>query len=103
MDSHRDQSFDDPASQAAASAEYRVIASYRDYTQAQGTVDYLSDADFPPVENLRIVGHGVSTVEAITGRMTLHAPPSPVRPAAHGGGACSSACCWECSPPAPHG
>jgi hypothetical protein len=69
MDSQRDQSFDDPTSQAAASTEYRVIASYGDYTQAQGAVDYLSDADFP-VENLRIVGHGVSTVEAITGRMT---------------------------------
>jgi len=69
VDSHRDQSFDDPASQAAANADYRVIASYRDYTEAQGMVDYLSDADFP-VENLRIVGHGVSTVEAITGRMT---------------------------------
>lgn len=69
MDSHSAQSFDDPASKAAASAEYRVIASYRDYAQAQRAVDYLSDAEFP-VENLRIVGHGVSTVEALTGRMT---------------------------------
>ena len=69
MDSYRDQSFDDPTSQAAATAEYRVVASYRGYSEAQATVDYLSDADFP-VENLRIVGHGVSTVEAITGRMT---------------------------------
>ncbi|WP_006243371.1 general stress protein [Mycolicibacterium tusciae] len=69
MDSHSDQSFDDPASQADASAEYRVIASYRDYTQAQRAVDYLSDAEFP-VENLRIIGHGVTTVEAVIGRMT---------------------------------
>jgi hypothetical protein len=69
MDIHHDQSFDDPTGQAAASADYRVIASYRDYAEAQRTVDGLSDAEFP-VENLRIVGHGVSTVEAITGRMT---------------------------------
>jgi hypothetical protein len=69
MDIHHNQSFDDPTAQAAASADYRVIASYRDYTAAQRTVDSLSDSDFP-VENLRIVGHGVSTVEAITGRMT---------------------------------
>ncbi len=69
MDTHSDHLFDDPTSQAAAGAEYRVVASYRDYDQAQRAVDYLSDSEFP-VENLRVVGHGVSTVEAITGRMT---------------------------------
>lgn len=69
MNVHHDQSVDDPTAQAAASADYRVIASYRDYAAAQRTVDRLSDADFP-VENLRIVGHGVRTVEAITGRIT---------------------------------
>ncbi|GAA2777717.1 MULTISPECIES: general stress protein [Mycolicibacterium] len=69
MDIHSDHLFDDPTSQAAAGAEYRVVASYRDYDQAQRAVDYLSDSEFP-VENLRVVGHGVSTVEAITGRMT---------------------------------
>lgn len=69
MDIHHDQPFDDPTAQGAASADYRTIVSYRDYTDAQRAVDRLSDADFP-VENLRIVGHGVSTVEAITGRMT---------------------------------
>jgi hypothetical protein len=47
VESYRDQAFDDPTSQAPASTEYRVIASYRGYTEAQGTVDYLSDADFP--------------------------------------------------------
>jgi len=69
MNVHHDQSFDDPTAQAAASADLRVIVSYRNYVEAQRTVDRLSDADFP-VENLRIVGHGVSTMEAITGRLT---------------------------------
>lgn len=69
MNIHHDPSFDDPTTQAAASADYRVIASYQGYAEAQRTVDRLSDAEFP-VENLRIVGHGVNTVEAITGRMT---------------------------------
>ncbi len=70
MDIHSDHLFDDPTSQAAAGAEYRVVASYRDYDQAQRAVDYLSDSEFPVEKNLRVVGHGVSTVEAITGRMT---------------------------------
>lgn len=69
MNVHHDHHFDDPTAQAAASADLRVIVSYRDYEGAQRTVDRLSDAGFP-VENLRIVGHGVSTVEAITGRLT---------------------------------
>lgn len=58
-----------PANQIPITAGYEVIASYRDYSDAQRAVDYLSDSGFA-VENLRIVGHGISTVEAITGRMT---------------------------------
>lgn len=69
MNVHHNQFLDDPSAQAAASADLRVIVSYRDYVEAQRTVDGLSDAGFP-VENLRIVGHGVSTVEDVTGRLT---------------------------------
>jgi hypothetical protein len=69
MNIHHDQFLDDPSAQAAASADLRVIVSYREYAAAQRTVDSLSDASFP-VENLRIVGHGVSTVEDVTGRLT---------------------------------
>lgn len=47
----------------------QVIASYDDYTQAQRAVDYLSDSGFA-VNHLRIVGHGVRTVEIVGGRMT---------------------------------
>jgi hypothetical protein len=54
---------------AAIDVGYQLVASYSDYPGAQHAVDYLSDSGFA-VENLRIVGHGVTTVEAITGRMT---------------------------------
>lgn len=69
MNTHSEQPWNDPTSQATVDAGYQLVASYRDYPQAQRAVDYLSDSAFA-VENLRIVGHGVSTVEAITGRMT---------------------------------
>lgn len=69
MNVRHDQFFNGAAAQAVAGADLRVIVSYRDYVEAQRTVDRLSDANFP-VENLSIVGHGVSTVEAVTGRMT---------------------------------
>lgn len=69
MDSHSDRSFNNPTSPAVDSADYRVIASYRDYDQAQRAVDFMSDSGFP-VENLRILGHDVTTVEAVIGRMT---------------------------------
>jgi hypothetical protein len=59
----------DQTSQAEVDAGYRLVASYPDYPQAQRAVDYLSDSGFA-VENLRVLGHGVTTVEAITGRMT---------------------------------
>lgn len=48
---------------------YRVLTSVRSYPEAQHHVDTLSDAGFP-VENVRIVGLGLETVEQVTGRMT---------------------------------
>lgn len=47
----------------------RVLAEYATYPEAERLVDHLSDAKFP-VEHVRIVGVGVSTVEQVTGRMT---------------------------------
>lgn len=45
------------------------LAVYDEYTQAQRTVDYLSDEKFP-VEQLMIVGTDLKRVERITGRLT---------------------------------
>lgn len=49
--------------------DYRVLRSVPTYLEAQAIVDKLSDADFP-VENMRIVGVDVETVEDVTGRRT---------------------------------
>lgn len=46
-----------------------VLGVYPTYEEAQRVVDRLSDADFP-VEHVRIVGHGIDSVEQVTGRMT---------------------------------
>lgn len=69
MDTSSDQPFTGTTSGATASSDYRAIASYRDYAQAQRAVDFMSDSEFP-VENLRILGHDVTTVEAVIGRLT---------------------------------
>lgn len=45
------------------------IGSYTEYTDAQRTVDYLADNDFP-VQALTIVGTDVRMVERITGKRT---------------------------------
>ncbi len=45
------------------------LAVYDDYAQAQRTVDFLSDEEFP-VEQLMIVGTDLKRVEKITGRLT---------------------------------
>lgn len=45
------------------------LATYDDYAQAQRTVDYLSDQEFP-VENCLIVGTDLKRIERITGRLT---------------------------------
>ncbi len=46
-----------------------AVAGYRTYTGAQDAVDHLGDNGFP-VTGVRIVGHGVTSVERVTGRMT---------------------------------
>lgn len=45
------------------------LESFPSYVEAQHVVDTLSDRGFP-VERIRIVGHGVTTVETVTGRWT---------------------------------
>jgi len=46
-----------------------AIGSYRNYTDAERAVDYLSDHGFP-VERVAIVGRGLTTYEQVTGRLT---------------------------------
>ncbi|WP_156252380.1 general stress protein [Pseudactinotalea terrae] len=49
------------------------IAAYDTYLQAQRTVDFLSDSEFP-VQKVTIVGTDLKMVERITGRRTyMHA------------------------------
>lgn len=47
-----------------------VVGSYATYAEAERAVDQLSDAKFP-VEHAAIVGRGLSTVEQVTGRLTM--------------------------------
>ncbi len=47
------------------------LAVYDDYAQAQKTVDYLSDNEFP-VQQCMIVGTDLKRVERITGRLTYN-------------------------------
>ncbi|MGO1402830.1 MAG: general stress protein [Flaviflexus sp.] len=60
---------DAPRGSHASTINYRVLTSVRSYSEAQHHVDTLSDAGFP-VENVRIVGLGLETVEQVTGRKT---------------------------------
>jgi pyruvate/2-oxoglutarate dehydrogenase complex dihydrolipoamide acyltransferase (E2) component len=46
-----------------------TIASYETYQEAQSAVDKLAKAEFP-VKELSIVGHDLTTVERITGKLT---------------------------------
>ncbi|MGR2751332.1 general stress protein [Agromyces arachidis] len=46
-----------------------TIASYETYQEAQSAVDRLAKAEFP-VKELSIVGHDLTTVERITGKLT---------------------------------
>ncbi|GGJ65809.1 general stress protein [Deinococcus aquiradiocola] len=45
-----------------------LVASFRQYLDAQRAVDYLSDEKFP-VERSSIVGEGLKIVEQVTGRL----------------------------------
>jgi len=66
-----DKRFDATSRAPAGSAEAQVVvASYRTYAEAERAVDYLSDHQFP-VQRAAIVGRGLSSVERITGRMTI--------------------------------
>ncbi len=46
-----------------------TVASFGDYPAAQHAVDLLSDKEFD-VRDVRIVGHGMTSVEIVTGRLT---------------------------------
>lgn len=46
-----------------------LVASFDNYADAQRLVDRMSDGGFP-VENVRIIGDGLRTVEHVTGRLT---------------------------------
>jgi hypothetical protein len=47
-----------------------LVGSYADYAATERAVDHLSDSGFP-VESTTIVGRGLSTVERVTGRLTM--------------------------------
>ncbi|GGJ78572.1 hypothetical protein GCM10010123_05660 [Pilimelia anulata] len=66
----------------SATAGQVVVASYPSYADAERAVDHLSDSGFP-VQQVAIVGRGLSTVEQVTGRLTTWG--------AAGGGALSGA------------
>ena len=55
--------------QTLANRPHRTVAAFDSYPEAQRAVDRLSDAGFP-VERVAIVGHGLRSVERVTGRMT---------------------------------
>lgn len=45
------------------------LGSYSSYAEAEELVDYLADQRFP-VEQVTVVGHGLQSVEEVTGRLT---------------------------------
>lgn len=52
-----------------AGVQQRELGTYTSYEDAQQAVDYLSDQGFP-VKHVRIIGHGITTVETVLGRVT---------------------------------
>ncbi len=54
---------------AATSRTTGTLREFSSYEEAQQLVDRLSDAGFP-VEQVRIVGTGLRSVEQVTGRLT---------------------------------
>jgi hypothetical protein len=58
----------DPKDTRAAGGVREVIASFKEYRDAQRAVDYLSDKRFD-VRSISIVAEGLSFVEQITGRL----------------------------------
>lgn len=58
-----------PQLSTSSSPYLATIAEYSEYPEAQAAVDRLSDNDFE-VGAVRIVGHDLTSVEAVSGRMT---------------------------------
>lgn len=58
------------ADTAVVPGQQTVIASYATYQDAERAVDYLSDNEFP-VQRVAIIGHGLRSVEQVTGRLTM--------------------------------
>lgn len=57
-------------SMSAPLAQKTTVATYREYSEAERAVDFLSDKGFP-VEKVAIVGTGLRTVEQVAGRLTV--------------------------------
>jgi hypothetical protein len=55
-------------SSSAPPVQRRTIAVFNNYADAERAVDYLADRHFP-VERVAIVGHDLSIVEQVTGRL----------------------------------
>ncbi|TFW00185.1 general stress protein [Leifsonia flava] len=60
---------------------YADLATFPDYNSAQGLVDDLSDSGFE-MEQVRIVGNNLHSVEQVTGRLTV--PKAAAKGAASG-------------------
>jgi hypothetical protein len=71
MQPQYDKRFDAISSKPPGPAEGQVVvASYPTYAEAERAVDYLSDQRFP-VQRTAIIGRGLSSIERITGRLTV--------------------------------
>jgi hypothetical protein len=57
-----------PAAPPATGPQH-LLGEFPTYAAAEGIVDRLADRGFP-VENVRIVGNGLRSVEYVTGRLT---------------------------------
>jgi hypothetical protein len=66
---HESLQYQPAVSAAPTPGTSAVLAEFTDYLQAQRLVDRLADEKFP-VEHVRIVGLGITSVEQVTGRMT---------------------------------
>ncbi|HYI31882.1 MAG TPA: general stress protein [Glaciibacter sp.] len=58
------------AGDTRAGVQQSELGTYTSYEDAQRAVDYLSDQGFP-VKHVRIIGHGITTVETVLGRVLV--------------------------------
>jgi hypothetical protein len=58
-----------PGRGVSSTGPQHLLGEFPTYAAAEAVVDKLSDRGFP-VENVRIVGNGLRSVEYVTGRMT---------------------------------